>query len=109
MTRNCLNLLSKYASVNKEDDRMLTSSVNALSALSTLAGTGLTAAGIGSDNSAAKRTGGVLAGAGLSSAALYHLARALKANKLIRAAAWGAGAIGGGIAGGKIAGGLYDL
>lgn len=107
MTRNCLNVMRKYASMSKDEDSSLTSSVNALSALSTLSGTGLLAAGIGSDSSDAQLGGGVLAGAGITSAALYHLARALKAKKLTRALMWGAGAIGGGVAGGSLAGDIY--
>lgn len=107
MTRNCLNLLRKCASIDKEDDSQLTSSVNALSALSTLAGTGLVASGIGSDSYDAKYNGGVLDGAGITSAALYHLSRVLKAKKLTRALMWGVGAIGGGIAGGKLLSDIY--
>jgi hypothetical protein len=99
--------MRKYANVDKDEDSRLTSSVNALSALSGLTGVGILGASATSKSSEGKRLGGTLTGVSLGSATAYHLARALKARKALRLAAWLAGGIGGGILGNNVAGQTY--
>lgn len=107
MTRNCLNVMRKYASMDKDEDSSLTSSVNALSALSGLAGVGILGASATAKSAEGKEFGGALTGVSLGSATAYHLARALKARKALRLAAWVLGGVGGGILGNKLAGNMY--
>ena len=107
MTRNCLNVMQKYANMDKDEDSRLTSSVNALSALSGLAGVGILGASAPVRSSEGKSFGGTLTGVSLGSATAYHLARALKAQKARRLAAWALGGVGGGILGNILAGGMY--
>ena len=107
MTRNCLNVMRKYANMDKDEDSRLTSSVNALSALSGLAGVGILGASATAKSTKGQAFGGTLTGVSLGSATAYHLARALKARKALRLAAWLAGGIGGGILGNNIEDQMY--
>ena len=77
----------------QQEDQRLTSSVNALAALGTAGGLGMLGTGM------ERQLGGVLAGASIGGAGLYHGARMLNASKTVRLLAALAGAVSGGVVG----------
>ena len=91
-----MGLNKKAENVTPEQDKRYTSSVNALAALLGTTGIGTSLVG------GSRAIGGSITGAGIGTAAGYHLARLLKANKKQRFLSSIFGGIGGGIAGGLL-------
>lgn len=85
----------------RDEDRVLTSSINALAALGTAGGIGAIGTGAGD------KLGGTMAGASILGAGGYHAARMLGAPKTLRVLSALVGATGGGTLGYMVGDDLY--